>query len=169
MHPTLTYPDQTLLSPKRGRNAATDNSKHGHLPQDLTSSSGGVLNQTWEWMKMQLLIIIYADTILQTLTYKHKYTHIHTHTHTHMYFSISFIMRVELVNKVSWVFIQSTFLLKCLCYTLKLPSTWLSAVSFYFLEFKFYFILEYSWCTILCYFHVYSKVFQLYIWLLCLT
>ena len=64
-------------------NAAKDNSKHAHLPQDLMSSSGGVLNQTWERMKTQLLIIIYATQSSKPL---HTYIHIHTHTHVFFHF-----------------------------------------------------------------------------------
>ena len=41
---------------------------------------------------------------------------------------------------------------------------WLTlSVSIYFLN--LYFILEYSWLTMLCQFHVYSKVIQLYIYM----
>ena len=65
--------------------AAKDNSKHAHLPQDLMSSSGGVLNQTWEGMKMQFLIIIYATQSSKPL---HTYINTHTHTHARVFFHL---------------------------------------------------------------------------------
>ena len=39
--------------------------------------------------------------------------------------------------------------------------------TFFFKKFDFYFILEYNWFIRLCYFQVYNKVIQLYVYPFC--